>query len=47
MKAFRVVVDGKAIGDLGVADFAIASVTVTFGRGSGQSPSIIACTLED
>lgn len=35
MKAFRVVVDGKAMGDLGVGDFSNASVTVTFGRGSG------------
>ena len=33
MKAFRVVVDGKAMGDLGVADFSNASVTVTFARG--------------
>jgi hypothetical protein len=31
MKAFRVVVDGKAMGDLGVADFGMASVTVGFG----------------
>jgi hypothetical protein len=34
MKAFRVVVDGKAIGDLGVADFSVASVIVDFGRPS-------------
>ena len=35
MKAFRVVVDGKAMGDLGVADFSNASVIVNFGPASG------------
>jgi hypothetical protein len=34
MKAFRVVVDGKSLGDLGIADFGNASVIVGFGRGS-------------
>jgi hypothetical protein len=34
MKAFRVVVDGKSLGDLGIADFNNASVVVGFGRGS-------------
>jgi hypothetical protein len=38
MKAFRVVVDGKAMGDLGVADFSNASVTVVFGRASEAEP---------
>jgi hypothetical protein len=38
MKAFRVVVDGKAMGDLGVADFSNASVIVGFGRASGAVP---------
>jgi len=38
MKAFRVVVDGKAMGDLGVPDFANASVTVGFGRASEADP---------
>jgi hypothetical protein len=32
MKAFRIVVDGKALGDLGIADFSVASVIVDFGR---------------
>jgi hypothetical protein len=35
MKAFRVVVDDKPMGDLGFADFANASVIVSFGRASG------------
>jgi hypothetical protein len=35
MKAFRVIMDGKAMGDFGVADFANASVIVGFGRVSG------------
>jgi hypothetical protein len=34
MKAFRVVVDGNALGDLGVADFDNSSVIDGFGRGS-------------
>lgn len=38
MKAFRVVVDGKPLGDLGVADFSNASVTITFSRGSHAEP---------
>ena len=38
MKAFRVVVDGKPMGDLGVADFSNASVTVTFARSIGIKP---------
>jgi hypothetical protein len=38
MKAFRVVVDGKAMGDLGVADFNNASVIVGFGRSSEAEP---------
>jgi hypothetical protein len=40
MKAFRVAVDGKAMGDLGVPDFSNASVTVTFGRGSTRTESL-------
>ena len=39
MKAFRVVVDGKPLGDLGVADSAVASVTVTFTRRSDAEPT--------
>jgi hypothetical protein len=35
MKAFRVVLDGKTMGDLGVTDFSNASVTVGFGRVPG------------
>jgi hypothetical protein len=38
MKAFRVVVDGKTMGDLGVADFSNASVMVGIGRASGAEP---------
>jgi hypothetical protein len=38
MKAFRVVVDGKPMGNLGVADFSNASVTVTFARSLGIEP---------
>ena len=34
MKAFRVVLDGKALGDLGVADFSNTSIIIGFGRGS-------------
>jgi hypothetical protein len=34
MKAFRVVVDGKPMGDLGVANFSNASVMVGFSRAS-------------
>ena len=32
MKAFRIVVDGKVMGDLGVPDFSNAHVIVDFGR---------------
>jgi hypothetical protein len=38
MKAFRVVVDGKPLGDLGVADFSNASVIVGLGRGKVTDP---------
>ena len=38
MKAFRVVVDGKSLGDLGVADFSNASFIVGFGRGPDAAP---------
>jgi hypothetical protein len=38
MKAFRVVVDGKALGDLGVADFGNASVIVGIGRAGRSRP---------
>lgn len=34
MKAFRVVVDGKPLGDLGFADFGVATLIVDFGRPS-------------
>jgi hypothetical protein len=34
MKAFRVVVDGQSQGDLGVADFAVGSVSIAFTRRS-------------
>ena len=38
MKAFRVVVDGKSLGDLGIADFSNASLIVGFGRGLDAGP---------
>jgi hypothetical protein len=38
MKAFRIVVDGQALGDLGVHDFGNAQVIVGFARVSGPQP---------
>lgn len=34
MKAFRVVVDGEPLGDLGIADFSVTTLIVDFGQPS-------------